>query len=202
MSEDFTGTADVPPSLLRSFGGLASEPAEALAKAGPSASGLSGSASADKMSAVPVKSRSLVLAAALHRQLIAESRAAFPRECCGLIEGVRRGDTVEAIALHPTRNLATASDRFEIDPAEHIRLLRALRGTGRDIVGCYHSHPNVKAAPSARDRDGAHEKDFIWLIYAEPEPRAFVWTGADFADIQLTAAEASTRSAATGKSRG
>jgi desampylase len=132
----------------------------------PSAHGLSGNAYADKMSAVPVKSCLFVLSDALQLQLIAEARAAYRNECCGLIEGVRAGDTIEAIKLHPTRNLAAAADRFEIDPAEHIHLLRALRGTGREIVGCYHSHPDGRAQPSARDRDSAGEENFVWLIAA------------------------------------
>jgi proteasome lid subunit RPN8/RPN11 len=108
----------------------------------------------------------LVLPDALRRQLADEAHAAFPRECCGLIEGERRGDTAVAIVLHATRNLAQAHDRFEIDPVDHFRLLRALRGTGREIVGCYHSHPNGRAEPSARDADGAGEEDFVWLIAA------------------------------------
>lgn len=108
----------------------------------------------------------LQLPANLRDQLIAEARAAYPRECCGLIEGVRRGETVEAIKLHPMRNLATARDRFEIDPAEQFRLLKSLRGRERDIVGCYHSHPNGKPVPSARDLAGAGEEGFVWLIGA------------------------------------
>jgi proteasome lid subunit RPN8/RPN11 len=100
----------------------------------------------------------------LRHQLAGEARAAFPRECCGLIEGVRREDVVEVARVHPARNLATEPDRFEIDPAQHIALLRNLRGTGRDIVGCYHSHPNGSPLPSARDLAGAADENFVWLI--------------------------------------
>ena len=139
--EGFTGTADVS-----------------------SAFDLSGNADADKMSAVPVKPLSLHLPSHLRDQLIAEALATYPRECCGLIEGVRRGETVEALKLHPTRNLAHEADRFEIDPMEQFRLLKALRGTERDIVGCYHSHPNGKAHPSPRDLASAAEEHFVWLI--------------------------------------
>jgi desampylase len=141
VKRGFTGTADVPP-----------------------AHDLSGNAAADKMSAVPVKPCSLVINQALRDQLIAEARAAYPRECCGLIEGVRTTDAIEARALHPTRNLAESANRFEIDPAEHIRLLRSLRGTGREIVGCYHSHPDGAPEPSPRDREMAGEDGFVWLI--------------------------------------
>ncbi|HTQ12750.1 MAG TPA: M67 family metallopeptidase [Rhizomicrobium sp.] len=104
----------------------------------------------------------LGLSAGLRDALAREARAAWPRECCGLIEGVREGEGWRALALHPTANIAGAPERFEIDPAAHVRLLRALRGTGRDVIGCYHSHPDGVAAPSARDGG----VDFIWLIAA------------------------------------
>jgi proteasome lid subunit RPN8/RPN11 len=167
MNRGFTGNADVP-----------------------SAHGLSGNADADKMSAVPVESRLFVLPDALQRQLADEARAAYPRECCGLIEGVRAGETIEAVALHPTRNLASASDRFEIDPAEHIRLLRTLRGTGREIVGCYHSHPDGEPKPSPRDRDSAHDEDFVWLIAGldaagTVTPAGFLFRNGDFCPLAL-----------------
>lgn len=106
----------------------------------------------------------LILSDPLRAQLAAEARAAYPSECCGLIEAVSAGGTLTVTALHPTKNLSEAPDRFEIDPAEHIRLLRAMRGTKRGIAGCYHSHPNGAATPSATDREGALEEDFVWLI--------------------------------------
>ncbi len=69
-----------------------------------------------------------------------------------------------ATALHPTRNPSDDIDCFEIDPAEHIRLLREMRGTDRAIIGCYHSHPNGMSEPSVRDGEGASEEGFIWLV--------------------------------------
>ena len=103
---------------------------------------------------------------------------------------MRAGDIIEALALHPTRNLASAPDRFEIDPAEHIRLLRALRGTGREIVGCYHSHPDGAPAPSPRDRCSAHDENFVWLIAGldaagTVTPAGFLFRGGDFHPLPL-----------------
>lgn len=106
----------------------------------------------------------LILSDRLRAQLAAEARAAYPNECCGLIEAADTGGTLRVTALHPTKNLSAAPDRFEIDPAEHIRLLRALRGTGRRIAGCYHSHPDGAAEPSATDRERALDEGFVWLI--------------------------------------
>lgn len=135
---------------------------------------------------------SLVLPSRLRERLCEEARLAFPRECCGLVEGARDGAVVRATALHRTENLAVAPDRFEIDPARHFALLRRLRGTGQAIVGCYHSHPNGISEPSARDVECAAEEGFLWLIAAfdgEREPRiaAFVSSGVSLMPVKLEA---------------
>jgi desampylase len=113
----------------------------------------------------------LILPAALRAQLEAEARAAFPQECCGLLEAVREGDglseagRLRVVALHPSPNLSSAPQTgFEIDPALHLKLQRSLRGTGREVAGCYHSHPTGRAQPSPRDRACGCEPGFTWLI--------------------------------------
>jgi desampylase len=105
-----------------------------------------------------------VLPLALRAQLAEEAAAAHPHECCGLIEGRREPDRIVATTLHRARNLARAPDRFEIDPADHFRILRTARAAGTQIIGCYHSHPDGRAQPSMRDREGAGEAGFVWLI--------------------------------------
>jgi proteasome lid subunit RPN8/RPN11 len=136
----------------------------------------------------------LILPGAIRAQLFDEARAAFPRECCGLIEGVRDGDAIRVCVLHATKNLATTPDRFEIDPIEQFRLMRALRGTDREIVGCYHSHPNGRAEPSKHDLEYAVEEGFVWLIAAldaaakDVVPAAFVYANKAFAQLALTLA--------------
>ena len=108
----------------------------------------------------------LMLDPQLRAQIGAEARAALPRECCGLMEGIREGSVARVIAIHPARNLAEEDDRFEIDPASHIGLVRRLRGTGREIIGSYHSHPDGKAEPSVRDCKAASDIELLWLIVA------------------------------------
>ena len=125
--------------------------------------------------------RELVLSEALRGQILAEARAAFPRECCGLIEGVREGEAVRATALHPASNLAREPHRFEIDPALQFRLMRE----GCSIVGCYHSHPGGAPQPSPRDVEGAGERDFVWLIAAGEALGAYLWDGEVFRPLTL-----------------
>lgn len=127
----------------------------------------------------------LILPQTLRDQIAHEALAAHPAECCGLIEGTYNKKEASAHACHPVRNLAADSDSFEIDPARHIELLRSLRGTGRDVLGCYHSHPNGRAEPSPRDLARATDENFLWVIAAGGELRAFVHARAAFHPVHL-----------------
>ena len=113
------------------------------------------------------------------------AQAAIPDECCGLLEGLRDGGDFRVTALHPARNRAASSDRFEIDPADHFAARRVARARGHVIIGCYHSHPGGQAQPSAVDLAGAGEDNFLWLIASNEDLAAFVYlrgvfTGADW----------------------
>ncbi len=132
--------------------------------------------------------RLFVLPDTLHEQLIAEARAAFPIECCGLIEGTPTPEGWRATALHGSKNLAAdPAQAFLIDPQVHFDLLRRLRGTDHAIIGCYHSHPGGRAEPSERDRDEAIDDGFVWLIAGEGDVNAYLFdAGArDFVPLKV-----------------
>ena len=132
----------------------------------------------------------LALPEDLRLQIAAEARAAYPRECCGLILGVKVlepqiGVQGHALALHPARNLAQQPDRFEIDPGDHFAALRVARATGQAVIGCYHSHPDSAARPSATDLASAHEDGFFWLIAGPAEIAAFIYLRGEFIGADL-----------------
>ena len=131
----------------------------------------------------------LLLSSAHRAQIESEARSAFPRECCGLLEGEREADTIRVTALHAARNLSTDSDRFEIDPAAHFAAIRIARANGHEIVGCYHSHPNGGGEPSVRDGEGAWDEGFAWLIAAVSgtavSVRGFVRAAAGWQPLEL-----------------
>jgi proteasome lid subunit RPN8/RPN11 len=108
--------------------------------------------------------------------IAAAAGLAAPRECCGLLEGFRHDGVFTVQVLHPARNLSADADRFEIDPRDHIAAVKKARGVGAAIIGCYHSHPEGAARPSARDLAGAGEDDFLWLIAAGERLEAFVYS--------------------------
>jgi proteasome lid subunit RPN8/RPN11 len=100
------------------------------------------------------------------RVLQAASRA-YPNECCGLIEGAHAPDGWRALAIHEAKNIADdPRRRFLIDPQAQFDLMRRLRGADTRIIGCFHSHPDGEAQPSATDRAEAYETGFLYLIAA------------------------------------
>ena len=117
----------------------------------------------------------VVLGEGVRDAIVAHALEAAPDECCGLLVG-NAGAIDEAVR---TPNVdPKPSVRYEVDPAVHVALIRRLRGSGRDVVGCYHSHPHSPALPSPADVEAAHYPGFIWLIVSlvqrgGPELRAF-----------------------------
>jgi len=98
--------------------------------------------------------------------IIAHAREALPHECCGLLVGTQsRID--EAVRV---TNLEAGPARYRVDPAEQIALNRRLRGSSRDVVGAYHSHPRSSATPSPSDVAEAFYPDFTYLIVSLLDP--------------------------------
>ena len=100
--------------------------------------------------------------------LIGHAREAAPLECCGLLAG--DGDLIDEFVR--TRNVRASEVAYEIDPREHIAIMKSLRARTRSVLGAYHSHPRTPALPSATDLAEAHyERDFVYLIVSlEREP--------------------------------
>jgi len=91
-----------------------------------------------------------------------DGRETYPEEGCGYLIGPdatpRRIDEFRA-----ARNIETEDRdlRYRVDPAETLRVTKELAGSGREILGFYHSHPDHPARPSATDL----ERGFTWYTY-------------------------------------
>lgn len=102
-----------------------------------------------------------------HEALLAEARAAYPNECCGLLLGESDDKGVRIVEVVPARNVDPQPQRrFAIDPAVLIARHRAAREGGRKVVGYYHSHPAGSTSPSAIDRAEALGDGSVWAIVA------------------------------------
>jgi len=90
-------------------------------------------------------------------EIHAHMEETYPHECCGLIIGVADSGVRTGVAARRCGNLNTerAADRYELDPRDMLRAEQELQGSGNDIVGIYHSHPDHPSRPSRFDADHA-----------------------------------------------
>jgi proteasome lid subunit RPN8/RPN11 len=90
-----------------------------------------------------------------------EGEQAYPAECCGVLAG-RAGEVKEVVGLVPATNRRTDDPhRYLISPDDLRRIEADLRSSGQQVLGCYHSHPDHPAAPSAFDLEQA----WPWYSY-------------------------------------
>jgi [CysO sulfur-carrier protein]-S-L-cysteine hydrolase len=100
-------------------------------------------------------------------EMIAHARSAPIEECCGLLAGP---DGVISVVL-PAKNAATdPAKNYEIAPKELFRLMREIRAAKLELLGIYHSHPNGKNEPSARDIELAYYPDTPYFILSPLPP--------------------------------
>lgn len=95
---------------------------------------------------------------AIYRALRAHGEEAYPEECCGALLGRANGDGWQVVAMVRAHNAGAtrARSRYEIAPAELVRIAREARRLGVEIAGFYHSHPDAPAQWSATDLAEAH----------------------------------------------
>jgi len=124
----------------------------------------------------------------------------YPLEACGLLLGKAGPQGWEIDEAREVANLNTerAVDRFMLDPQGYHAVDRELSGSGREIIGIYHSHPDCPAKPSPTDRDAAWE-DFAYIIVSTCEGKAAdtrCWalnlTGERFSSVAMEALEMET----------
>lgn len=96
----------------------------------------------------------------------------YPHECCGVLLGrfapdqeASVNDVAETIRAGNTRT-DSAHNRYSIAPQELVRIQRAGRERGLDIVGFYHSHPDHPARWSPTDFAEAHWIGCSYVITA------------------------------------
>jgi proteasome lid subunit RPN8/RPN11 len=104
---------------------------------------------------------SLRLSASLVDQIRREGERAYPAECCGVLAG-HADEVKEVQRLVPVTNRRTDDPhRYLIAPEDLRRIEVELRPSGLEVLGCYHSHPDHPAAPSAFDTEQA----WPWYSY-------------------------------------
>jgi proteasome lid subunit RPN8/RPN11 len=128
------------------------------------------------------------------------------REVCGFV--VRRGAALEVVpvanvadryhAADPARFPRTSRDSYLMDPKTQLRLQRELEAWGGEVVAVWHSHVEVGAYFSEKDRADAVAEGVQIVPGAEylvvgvrggrvTEAKRFRWDGRGFVESELVA---------------
>ena len=88
-------------------------------------------------------------------QMESAAKKAYPGECCGILVGTRTNGEIEFIEARDASNQTQGNAQnthFVIDPLYLYQVEKELEGSGQEIVGIFHSHPDCKAILSDEDR--------------------------------------------------
>jgi proteasome lid subunit RPN8/RPN11 len=99
--------------------------------------------------------------------MLAQSRAEYPDEACGVILGPIGKD--HAIRLKPMINAAHSPTFYEFDPKDLLSLYREIDDNDEEIVVIYHSHTETEAYPSRTDIAYAGEPGAHYVLVSTRE---------------------------------
>ncbi len=144
--------------------------------------------------AVPMET--LILTAAVLREMVDHALACDPEEACGLFSGPPEGLLVDG--FHPVANTAPLERRpfiYELDGQGMLDVERAADAAGRAVLGVMHSHTHTHAYPSPTDVADAARFDpfgawvFVIVSLENPEPylRAFRISGEEITEVSVAA---------------
>jgi proteasome lid subunit RPN8/RPN11 len=121
---------------------------------------------------------SVDLPLALADALIAHARSEYPNEMCGLIVGDRpAAEGGRPLRWEPARNKAASPYRYEIDPADLLRLTLETEDADEVFWAIVHSHVRSPARPSPTDVGLAFYPDSLYVLVSLGEDEADPATG-------------------------
>jgi proteasome lid subunit RPN8/RPN11 len=116
---------------------------------------------------------------ALADAIVAQARAEYPNEACGVIAGsadpAAGGD---ALRYEACRNAAASPFRYSIHPDDAYRVLVAIDDAAEAVWGVVHSHVRSPAVPSPTDIGLAQFPDALYLLVSLADDQADASTGA------------------------
>jgi proteasome lid subunit RPN8/RPN11 len=83
-----------------------------------------------------------------------------PNEACGILAG--KDSKVKQV--YHMANTDNSPISYFMDPKEQLMVMKQIRSLGLEMVGVYHSHPETKAYPSARDVELALYPEVSYVI--------------------------------------
>jgi proteasome lid subunit RPN8/RPN11 len=120
----------------------------------------------------------VALPGAVARAFVEHAWAEYPNEMCGLVVGDRpAAEGGRALRWEPARNKAASPYRYEIDPADLLRLTLEAEAADEVFWAIVHSHVRSSARPSPTDVGLAFYPDALYVLVSLSEDEADPVTG-------------------------
>ena len=110
------------------------------------------------------RSDHLLLPRQLYEAMLQHAQAELPNECCGLLAGVRDGETLRALVCHPLVNQAASPIEYLSEPRSIFQATKEMRNQDHEIVAIYHSHPTSAPIPSRTDLARCYSSEVVHFI--------------------------------------
>ena len=123
-------------------------------------------------------------------EMVSHAREDLPNECCGMVGG-RDGEATSVVRVE---NSAASPLRYEMDPQGQFDALKAIEGSGDELIGIYHSHTRSAAYPSQTDVNQAVAwPEQVYVIVSlesdeSPDVKAYDLADLKIADVELDVA--------------
>ena len=122
---------------------------------------------------------SVALPRAIADAIVAQARAEYPNEACGVIAGTADPAAGgEALRYEVCRNAAASPYRYLIHPDDSFRVLVAIDDADEAVWGIVHSHVRSPAVPSPTDTGLAQFPEALYLLVSLADDQADPATGA------------------------
>ncbi|HID08174.1 MAG TPA: hypothetical protein EYP10_13630 [Armatimonadetes bacterium] len=125
----------------------------------------------------------LLIPLQVYMRIVEHAQLTYPYECCGLLVGRQIEFGWEVVRAFPATNMnkERQRDRYEIDPYTIMTVEMNARKQNWELIGAYHSHPDVPAIPSPTDAQLAW-KGYVYVIASikhgrDASMRAWVYHG-------------------------
>lgn len=99
-----------------------------------------------------------------YNKILEAAKEGRPEEVCGLIGGIKNGDTREVNEIYILENIDHSNEHFSMNPKEQLNAVKDMRAKGLVPLGNFHSHPESPSRPSDEDKRLAYDKEASYMI--------------------------------------
>lgn len=115
----------------------------------------------------------VVLPRVIAEQIVAQARAEYPNECCGIVAGsANAADGGEALRYEACRNAAASPYRYTIHPDDAYRVVVDIDDADEAVWAIVHSHVKSPAVPSMTDIGLAQFPDALYILVSLADEEA------------------------------